>query len=82
VGGSTYSFDVWPGHPLEREALSQLAEFRERTSSLRERIRAVNEQSARPDRFWTVTLYAGQSVMDSGRERSPSDPQEDRELES
>lgn len=83
VGGSTYSFDVWPGHPLEQEALGQLAAFRERTSSLRERIRAFNDQSTRPDKFWTVTLYAGQSVMDnSERERSPSDRQEDQEEES
>jgi len=82
VGGSTYSFDVWPGHPLEQEALGQLAVFRERTSSLRERIRAFNDRATRPDKFWTVTLYAGQSVLDnSERERSLPEDQE-REVES
>jgi hypothetical protein len=71
VGGSTYSFDVWPGHPLESEALEQLRTFRERSSSLRERIRAFNDGARRPEKFWTVTLYAGQSVLEnSERERS------------
>jgi hypothetical protein len=79
IGGSTYSFDVWPGHPLEQEALGQLAAFRERTSNLRERIRAFNDRATHPDKFWTVTLYAGQSVLDnSERERSLSRDQEEQ----
>jgi hypothetical protein len=71
IGGSTYSFDVWPGHPLEQEALEQLATFRTRTSSLRERIRAHNDNATRPDKFWTVTLYAGQTVMDNSAQDRP-----------
>ena len=30
IGGSTYSFDVWPEHPLEGEVKRQLAEIRAR----------------------------------------------------
>lgn len=66
IGGSTYSFDVWPGHPHEGEALAQLKEFRQRTSNLRERIRAHNQTHVHPPRFSSVTLYAGQAVIDSG----------------
>ena len=35
VGGSTYTLEIWPGHPLESEARSQLRRFREGTSELR-----------------------------------------------
>jgi hypothetical protein len=66
IGGSTYSFDVWPGHPLEAEALCQLQEFRERTTNLRERIRAHNKAHEHPRTYLTVTLYAGQSVLENG----------------
>src|SRR5690606_10359936 len=37
IGGSTYSFEVWPGHPYHAEALGQLKRFRERASELRAR---------------------------------------------
>jgi hypothetical protein len=66
IGGSTYTYDVWPGHPLEAEALAQLKEFRERTSKLRERIRAHNQAHTHPPTYLTVTLYAGQSVLENG----------------
>jgi len=68
IGGSTYSFDVWPGHPLEQEALEQLARFRERTTALRERIAQYNRAHPRPDRYLTVTVYAGQSVIENERD--------------
>jgi hypothetical protein len=66
IGGSTYSFDVWPGHPHEREALQQLSEFRARTSALREKIREHNRAHPHPPSFSSITLYAGQSVIDGG----------------
>lgn len=79
IGGSTYSFDVWPGHPLEREALAQLSEFRERTSKLRERIREYNAAANRPDAFLTVTLYAGQSVLENSAAPGPQQTAEVQE---
>src|SRR5262249_25499881 len=42
IGGSTYSFDVWPGHPMELEVLGLLGDLRERTSELRGRVRNYN----------------------------------------
>ena len=66
IGGSTYSYDVWPGHPLEAEALAQLREFRERTTRLRERIREHNQAHGTPPTYLSVTFYAGQSVLENG----------------
>jgi hypothetical protein len=34
IGGSTYSLEVWPGHPLQAEVLGALKRFREQTSDL------------------------------------------------
>ena len=64
VGGSTYSFDIWPGHPFEREVLEQLGELRARTSELRTRVLAYNKNEPRPPNYSNVTLYAGQCVTD------------------
>jgi hypothetical protein len=63
VGGSTYSFEVWPGHPFEEEVLSQLETFRTRTSELRARVREYNDQQGRPAVRLSVTFYAGQCVV-------------------
>ncbi|HEX3594628.1 MAG TPA: hypothetical protein VHU80_05990, partial [Polyangiaceae bacterium] len=63
TGGSTYSFDVWEGHPLETEVLALLPTLRERTSSLRARVRAYNEAHPRPLEYQHVTFYGGQCVV-------------------
>jgi hypothetical protein len=63
VGGSTWSFDVWPGHPFESEAKGVLAESRQRVETLRERIDAFNAgQHARSDAE-RVVVYLGQYVQ-------------------
>ena len=76
LGGSTYTCDVWPGHPFEQELLGQLRAFRERTSELRARIRAHNDSHERPSKYLTVTLYAGQNVLenDSLSAAPPAEP--------
>ena len=64
VGGSTYTLDVWPGHPLEGEARGTLARLRALVSDLRDRIDTYNANHPRPpngsDR--EVTVYVGQFV--------------------
>jgi hypothetical protein len=60
VGGSTYSCEVWPGHPLEDEVLRQLEELRARASDLRVRVRAYNEEHRGPRARSEITLYFGQ----------------------
>lgn len=73
IGGSTYSFDVWAGHPLEEEALSQLRRFREQTSELRQRIADYNQAHARPREYSAVTIYAGQCVVKETNDVEESD---------
>jgi hypothetical protein len=63
VGGSTYSFDVWSGHPMEGEILGLLAELRQRVGEIRTRLRAYNAQHARPRSYAHVTVYCGESVV-------------------
>ena len=59
VGGSTYAFDIWPGHPLEDEVKGQLADMRRRASALRERVDAHNQSHGMRD-GQRVTTYMGQ----------------------
>ncbi|MBN1609524.1 MAG: hypothetical protein JW940_23030 [Polyangiaceae bacterium] len=70
VGGSTYSLEVWPGHPYEQEALAQLGQFRERTSALRAKIRQHNQEHPRGSDVIHITVYGGQCVVREQREES------------
>jgi hypothetical protein len=63
VGGSTYTLEVWPGHPLEDEALGELSAFRRRLTHLRERIASHNAAHSVPPGRNRVVVYAGQCVM-------------------
>ncbi|MDD9935207.1 MAG: winged helix DNA-binding domain-containing protein [Myxococcales bacterium] len=63
VGGSTYTFDVWPGHPLQDEVLQFLSALRSRARDLRERVDEYNESHAAPgDGTLHITTYVGQGV--------------------
>ena len=64
VGGSTFTFEVWPGHPLAGEVTGSLARFRREHEDLRERVRAFNDANASPKRWQRVVLYGGQSVTE------------------
>jgi hypothetical protein len=67
LGGSTYSFEVWSGHPLEAEVLGQLERLRATASDLRGRVLGYNESHARPRDVLHVTFYGGQSsIVSSG----------------
>jgi hypothetical protein len=63
VGGSTYHFDLWPGHPLEDEVLGELARFRERMSALRSKIDSYNAGRMERARSLRVVAYYGQSLV-------------------
>jgi len=67
VGGSTYSFDVWPGHPLEVEVKRQLNDFRKRASELRRRVEEHNSAHAVPPDYQQVVHYAGQCLLERGQ---------------
>jgi hypothetical protein len=64
IGGSTYSFAIWHGHPLEHEVLATLKRFRDEQSALRARVDAYNAQHSKPKQQINVTTYAGQTVVD------------------
>jgi hypothetical protein len=69
VGGSTYSFDIWPGHPLEAEVKEQLASVRRRCGELRKRVEAHNAAAGLEREYEQVVFYAGQCLLE--RELEP-----------
>ncbi|HXK17977.1 MAG TPA: hypothetical protein VNG33_09250, partial [Polyangiaceae bacterium] len=64
VGGSTYSLDVWPGHPLEQAAKSQLRALRERLGALREQVDDYNREHGVPREYQQVIAYVGQCQIE------------------
>ena len=66
IGGSTFSFSVWPEHPHYEEATQFLAQFRASGAALRQRIASYNETHAPPSEAERrVVIYAGQTVLDA-----------------
>lgn len=66
VGGSTYGFEVWNGHPLADRVYGQLSRLREQTTALRREVDAYNEANPAPARRERVTVYVGQCVIQEG----------------
>lgn len=64
IGGSTYSFDVWRGHPLEGEVERQLSEIRSRLGDLRQRVDTHNRASGVPPAYRQVVTYVGQCMIE------------------
>ena len=64
LGGSTYYFDVWPGHPHRGEVMGLLRQNREAMSRLRHLVTQYDEEHGVPERgAERVTFYFGQSVV-------------------
>lgn len=70
IGGSTFVFDLFDGHPLQNEVLGYLATTRALGLSLRARIDAYAAQHPpqRGVRPLRVVAYVGQSVSESDEE--------------
>jgi hypothetical protein len=62
IGGSTFSFDVWPGHPHAERVLSLLERTRAEMSQLWDELRAYNQRASRPAEYERVTFYFGQNL--------------------
>jgi hypothetical protein len=60
VGGSTYTIDVWSGHPLAEEIYGTLARLRAELSDLRERAQTFDAD--RPEAFHRAVIYVGQNL--------------------
>jgi hypothetical protein len=67
VGGSTYGFDVWAGHPFADRVYDQLRRFREATTQLRREVDEFNEHAVQPAHVDRVTVYLGQCVISEER---------------
>lgn len=72
IGGSTYTIDVWPGHPLADEVYGSLQRFRAELSDLRARAVKVNHEQGVPEVHDRVVIYVGQSLVSEGKDE-PSD---------
>jgi hypothetical protein len=69
VGGSTYTIDVWPGHPLADEVYGTLGRMRDALSELRGRVTEFNGPRELPEAHTRVVIYVGQSLIHEGNER-------------
>jgi hypothetical protein len=63
IGGSTYSFDLGPNHPLETEVKDQLENLRQRLGTLRERVDEHNRREGLPEHYEQVVTYVGQCIL-------------------
>jgi DNA-binding Lrp family transcriptional regulator len=70
VGGSTYTFDLWPGHPMEEEVYGILQRFRAELSDLRERAAKVTEEHGIPEAHTRTVIYLGQSLIHEGSDEN------------
>jgi len=64
LGGSTYTFDVWPGHPHESEVMDTLNHFRSRNTALRQKVQQCNTINGVPPNMVRVTCYLGQNYVE------------------
>lgn len=64
TGGSTYSFNFWPGHPLESEITGLLKEFRDKLSDLRAREEDLNVDCPDALEQSQLIFYFGQAIVE------------------
>jgi predicted transcriptional regulator len=72
LGGSTFSFDVWPGHPHESKVISLLAEHRRTLAALWDQV-STHNQRGKPASFTKVTFYFGQLLTREGSEQDETE---------
>jgi hypothetical protein len=73
IGGSTYGFTVWEGHPDYEEVLGLLGRMRREFSEVRARVRSYNERHTPPrDAAVGVITYVGQNVIRDERPEEES----------
>jgi hypothetical protein len=70
VGGSTYTLEVWPGHPLELQALETLRSLRSQLGDLRDQVERHNADHPAPEKHTQVLMYVGQCSIERGEDES------------
>lgn len=73
VGGGTYSFDVWEGHPHFHEVQELLNTHRRAASELRQRVQKYNEEYELAPSITRTTFYCGQYVIEGYADGDPQD---------
>ncbi|HYQ15685.1 MAG TPA: hypothetical protein VEQ58_08010 [Polyangiaceae bacterium] len=68
VGGSTYTLDVWPGHPYADQAYETLRQLRSQLGDLRDQIERYNADNPVPERYTQVLMYVGQCLIEQGED--------------
>lgn len=63
VGGTTLSFDLWPGHPREQEVRQLLASVRKQVIPLWEEVTEYNAEHPSAETY-AVNFYCGQHVVE------------------
>jgi hypothetical protein len=72
IGGSTFGFSIWQGHPHEQEVLGLLARLRSESSALRAKVAEYNAAHPRNDEACTkVIAYVGQTIVESEAGATP-----------
>jgi hypothetical protein len=66
VGGSTYTLDVWPGHPHAERAYETLKKLRSELGQLRDEVERYNADHPVPERYTQVLMYVGQCLIEQG----------------
>jgi hypothetical protein len=61
IGGTTLTFDLWPGHPREQEVRKLLATVRKEVVTLWDEVAAYNREH-RPETTYSVNFYCGQNL--------------------
>jgi hypothetical protein len=64
VGGTTLSFDLWPGHPREREVRQLLSATRSRVIRLWDEVLEYNNQVSCTGDTYKLTFYCGQYLVE------------------
>ena len=72
IGGSTYTFEVGPGHPYEARVLGLLKRYREECSALRREVGDYNGDHGSCNGGENVVFYLGQSVIPREDEQGAS----------
>jgi len=70
IGGSTYTLDVWSGHPHAEEAYETLRGLRHQLGELREKVERYNGEHPVPEDYTQVLLYVGQCLIKQGSDGS------------
>jgi len=68
VGGSTYTVDVWPGHPHAEQAFATLKQLRSQLGELRDEIERYNADHPVPERYTQILMYVGQCSIEQGED--------------